>query len=267
MELVKRILKKCTAPLRGSSGDSFESCVTWSGVFDDFSAVSEKNSYESEGWESELVEEVNAKRLASDGKKVESPSWLSAIYNSVSHFLSGAGLEKVELLDFGGGAGLLFEHLRGSNPNLSIEKYSVVELPKIALVGQSCFSSNDKVRFVSELPDGEIFNVVYVGSALQYLSDYVEVIKKLASLSSEYIFLANHFMGKPDTFVTKQVNMGYMELAYIIFNQQEIVDLVESQGFKLITQTKNFFPMHNFNNFEEEYHNIHSTNLIFKKVN
>ena len=76
--------------------------------------------------------------------------------------------------------------------------------------------------------------------------------------------LTNHYMGKTRTYASKQVNIPNIVIARWMFNLEEILKIVTTEGYNLVFKSTNF-QAHNFD-VPAEYKDVYSCNLLFKKI-
>ncbi len=194
---------------------------------------------------------------------------LSPIYNMMPLLLATILERKANarVLDFGGGLGGGFVDCCRSLPNADRIEFRVVEMRETQARAKKIFSPEPRISFSHTLPPGdEKFDLVYVGSALQYIPEYKSLMRELAERAGHYLFLTNHFLSDCPTFATAQKNMGGKVLSAWILNHQEILDIAAAQGFRLIYRSANYQPYHRMDNFSETHRVSDSTNLLFAKA-
>ncbi len=143
--------------------------------------------------------------------------------------------------------------------------YRIVVCEKTIAKGEKLFSGEHSVHFHQSVPENEHFDVVYIGSALQYVGDYKQLMNALMDLQRFYIFLTNHFMGDTQTYATAQVNMKDKVMPYWIFNTDEIVGIIAAGGYSLAYRSYNHQPFLHSDNFPERRRVENSVNLLFRR--
>ena len=170
----------------------------------------------------------------------------------------------ISILDFGGGMGASYIGCLNSI-NCTDITYYIVDLLEGIELGRKIFPKEYNVHFLESVSELEEVDIVYIGSALEYISDYKALLVELMSKNPKYIFLTDYFMGTAKTYATVQVNMHRRKIAYRIFNLDEIIQLFEEHNFSLIYKSVNYKPSHHFNNFPEYYRVSDSCNLLFRR--
>ena len=173
-----------------------------------------------------------------------------AIATNESAFIPGAVFNEAALLpllvsvsgaarvlDFGGAAGssyiaAKYGALRG------IDRYVIVEHPNVCAQGRELFANDSKVEFLTDVPQ-EKFDLVLIGSALQYVGDYKALLRRLTDLKPQWLLFTKLPAGENATFVTAQVNLPGKRLACWVFNVKELISVLESLGYKLIFRGAN----------------------------
>lgn len=136
------------------------------------------------------------------------------------------------ILDFGGATG--FSYIAAKYGSMrGIERYVVVEHPDVCAQGRELFKDDAKVEFVDRIPH-EQFDVVLIGSSLQYVSDYQGLLKQLADLKPRWVLFTKLPAGDNATFATAQVNLPGKTLASWLFNAGEIVSIMDRLDYKLV---------------------------------
>jgi putative methyltransferase (TIGR04325 family) len=173
--------------------------------------------------------------------------------------VSASGAARV--LDFGGAAGssyiaAKYGSLRG------IDRYVIVEHRNVCAKGRELFRKDPKVEFRTDIPQ-EQFDLVLIGSALQYVSDYKVLLKQLTDLKPRWLLLTKTPAGENATYVTAQVNLPGKRLACWIFNDRELVSVMESLNYKLIFRGANDGQV-NQGQVEPRYRLRQFCNLLFE---
>ncbi len=171
------------------------------------------------------------------------------------------------ILDFGGGMGVSYIHLRQCLASTFTTWYHVVECPRVCQVGSVLLTANgnmdENITFHESLPESiPDLDLVYICSALQYVEDYAGLLQSLARLRPKAILLAKTSAGDVPTYVTVQVNMPGLSVPYWILNVDELVDIMASAGYALRYQSVLPREYHQ-NNFPERYRFRRARNLLF----
>ncbi|MBW4052014.1 MAG: methyltransferase, TIGR04325 family [Proteobacteria bacterium] len=174
-----------------------------------------------------LTEEIRAGRSTSS--RLLSPL-LSAI-------LLAGGMARV--LDFGGNLGeVYFDACRLAGRH--IESWNVVDLPEIALLGNSRFA-DDKLRFFSTIEDAlarQTPNVVLCFHVLQYLQSPFQYLSRLVALAPSLIVLNEFPVGNRERIMVQHLlpELGGGRRPVRIFSDEQIAaaladwELIEEIG-------------------------------------
>jgi len=240
---------------------------TFEGVFEHIKQV-DATGYDSAKSLNETYEFTNKKfahYLAEE--KLPGSSPLSPIANLLPLLIASLAQKKqaISVLDFGGGMGSSYIDCIHSLSALNIElEYHIVDLSSTVELGKKIFPSSYNVHFYSDIPSNiQTIDVVYLGSSLQYVSEYQSTIHLLMRLDPKYVLITDNFMGKAPTFATAQVNMKDRRMAYWIFQLDEIIKLITQHNFTLIYKSVNYQPFHHFENFPDRYRVQNTCNLLF----
>lgn len=221
-DTVRRLIKPLVPPLIWRCLRCDFNSKTFEGVYGHVSDV-KATSYDSQESLNEVFEYTKEKfSWYQDKRALPTSSPLSPIANLLPLLVSiiGEKKDKVSILDFGGGMGTSYIDclcsLNSMNEN-NID-YSVADLEKTIERGRKIFPINFNIDFYDHISSNfKQVDIVYLGSVLQYIPEYKQLIRHLTELAPHYIFLANHFMGKAPTFATMQVNMKRRRMADWVF--------------------------------------------------
>jgi putative methyltransferase (TIGR04325 family) len=192
------------------------------------------------------------------------PGWANIRFNIITFMVASLEIDKVSFLDIGGGFGETYLNLK-SACNKEFD-YRILELePTVDLI-QNTFKNFLEVNFYTSLENIDFKpSIVYFGSSLQYFSDYKLILLDAISFSPQFIVISDTPMGKIDSFVSAQINISEIVIPCWILSQYEIVSILQVGGYNLAYHSLNYYPMHNFDNFDDQYRKAFYTNLIFKK--
>lgn len=95
----------------------------------------------------------------------------------------------LNILDFGGTAGVDFANLLASiDPGVDL-RYLVVDFPKVCAVGRDHWRDDKRISFSDALPQAAQFDLVYSWSSIQYLPDPLALLARFASYLPQRSFL------------------------------------------------------------------------------
>lgn len=116
---------------------------------------------------------------------------------------------KLKILDFGGGIGDIFFLTKNSFYNCNISIYEPQE--KIRLAGQKIFRKYKNIKFLKDISRHDKlkkYDIIYVGSVLQYIHDLDSFLKFISKLNFTYLYLYDVMSDKNPTFYSKQLFYG-----------------------------------------------------------
>jgi len=165
------------------------------------------------------------------------------------------------ILDFGGATG--FSYIAAKYGAMrDIDRYVIVDHPNVCAQGRELFKDDVRVEFLEHIPQ-EQFDLVLIGGALQYVSDYKGLLKTLTDLKPRWILITKLPAGGNVTFVSAQVNLPGKRLASWLFNARELVSDMGSLNYKLIFRSANDGPV-NQEKLEPKYRLGQFGNLLFE---
>jgi putative methyltransferase (TIGR04325 family) len=141
---------------------------------------------------------------------------------------------EIVVVDFGGGLGTGYLHMKHCLPTDVQTRYLIIEIPDLVARGRELFAGIDDVSFydalttVSARPD-----IVYVNSALQYVEDYAAVLGQMADLQPNWILLDRTAAGDVPSFVTRQLNVDGKAMRYWFLDKHEIASILAKSGYQL----------------------------------
>jgi putative methyltransferase (TIGR04325 family) len=188
--------------------------------------------------------------------------WASQRLNFLPNFLAALNLDTCKILDIGGGFGETYLHIKKSVP-IEIE-YDIIELEKTVQVGRELYKNHRNLNFYTlDSYSSTKYDLVYFGSSLQYFEDWQATIRNALVSKPKYILISDTTVGDVPTFVCAQVNDSRVVIPRWVFHIQDLDDLFSNLGYSRKVRTSNFYPFHNFHNYEEKYRNIEHTNLAY----
>ena len=172
---------------------------------------------------------------------------------------------RVQVLDFGGGLGHGFVHLRSSLADGAGIDYHIVDTARTCQAGAALFAGDARVHFHPALP-AELtgVDIVYIGSTLQYIEDYSGLLRALCAYRPAWFLFANLSAGYIPTFATGQKNMPKSVVAYWFINLDEIVSLMADNGYALKVKFGSE-RTYRQDNFSKPYRIQHTCNVLFAR--
>ena len=189
--------------------------------------------------------------------------WASQRLNFLPNFLAALNSDSCKILDIGGGLGETYLHIKKRVP-IEID-YDIIELAKTVKAGRELFKNYRNVNFYTmDSYSSSKYDLVYFGSSLQYFEDWKSVVRKVLESKPKYILISDTTVGEVPTFACAQVNDLRTIIPRWVFNIEELDVLFSTFEYSRVLRTSNYYPFHNFYNYEGDYKNIEHTNLVFR---
>ncbi|MGD1901277.1 MAG: hypothetical protein ACFB9N_03465 [Geitlerinemataceae cyanobacterium] len=141
-------------------------------------------------------------------------------------------LEKdtISFLDWGGGAGQYYQHIRELFPDLDID-YHCKDVPKLvargaALNASASFYEDDDICFQRD------YDFILISGALQYVKDWKEPLRKAVSSGCKNIFITRLTATDTGSFWMRQYAYDSFWMTEII-NINELISLMKDLGYEL----------------------------------
>ncbi len=95
-------------------------------------------------------------------------------YYSILGLMAATSPEPLRILDWGGSVGFTYMTVKYAALN-RYNEYTIVEYPKIIEAAKVLFP---EIKYEIKIPD-KYFDIIHIGTALQYVEDYLLLIKEL----------------------------------------------------------------------------------------
>lgn len=178
------------------------------------------------------------------------PIFLAALY---------APIRTYKLLDVGGGLGQADLALLACN-KLEID-LTIFEREPIIKIGMSLQKNN--VKYESKFPSKK-FDIVHIGSSLQYFYDFQGLIRQIIDTEPTYIIITDTALSQAPTFEALQLNLAFTKIVRWIFNVDELNELMH--GYSLIHRSHNYTPQHRFKSRKNKQLDVFHGNLIYMRL-
>ena len=179
--------------------------------------------------------------------------------NFLPIFLSALDRKCPSILDIGGGFGstkIACQYLNNQEIKLT-----VLELEGIVHLTRK--SGQKDINFVTQFPE-EFFDIVYLGSSLQYFENTDAILNQISNSKPDYVIIADSTFSEETSFKALQTNLPYSKIYRWIFSESKISDCLKT--YTLIHKSTNYAPMHNFKSRRyPKLTTIHG-NLIYKRT-
>ncbi len=248
----------------------------WEGVYKSFREVPARGpGVTGERWIQQSLRTITSYReLAQRGKSLPAVTQyresLLPLVAALVHYQRGS----VRILDVGGAIGFTYYQALHGLPRPEHFEFHVVEVEAVCQAGKECFKNERNIFFHSSLPkERELsFDVVHLGSSLQYIEKWETMLSDLCRLEAKYFLFTDLPAGDIPTFATAQ-NYYESAIAAWFFNIDEVIAVMAGLGYQLIFRSAYIakilgeeveeLPM---GNFEKEYRLPHNCNLLFVQV-
>lgn len=189
-------------------------------------------------------------------------SYLSLLFNKKS---------KIRLLDFGGENIDLYLYIKNHFSNI---KYDIVNQGEIStnLKYFKEYYSLNSLKIFNKIPNlNNKYNFIFLGSVIQYISNWEIVLKELIENNAEYIYITGlvNFQSRKSAFkkeiIAKQINT-FPQINFLYFiNEIFLIQLFNRSNYQLIFKEKNFDSNLGYLGFEKKISNIQYSDYLFKK--
>ena len=144
---------------------------------------------------------------------------------------------RLRLLDFGGCVGFSFDSVVDAVGRPDDVEYHVVDNAGVCRVGTEVFHDEPRISFHSEVPEGR-FDVVHLGSSIQYVRDWAAKINELVRSGPRYLVFDDVPAGAIPTFVSLQKYYG-SAIPHWFFDAEEFVARVTREtGYELFYRAR-----------------------------
>ena len=246
----------------------------WEGVYDSFLDVPVAGpGFSGSDWIENSSEKLAGfKSLAGNSSTVPSViGYTDSLLPVIAGIVQG-NRKKIKILDFGGGLGFSFYQVRDALASAENFELHVVDIEEVCTAGKNLFRDEPQIEFHSSLTDleEESFDIVHIGSSLQYIEKWQDQLSVLCRLNPEYILMANIPAGDIRTFATAQ-NYYDSKIACWFFNVEDLSRTMLENRYGLVFKSSYFTKVYGveqpypLDNFETEYRVKYPCMLLFQK--
>jgi putative methyltransferase (TIGR04325 family) len=169
----------------------------------------------------------------------------------------------LNILDFGGAAGVDFANLLAAvDPSIDL-RYLVVDFPKVCAVGRDHWRDDKRISFSETLPQTAQFDLVYSWSSIQYLPDPLSLLARFASYGPAAILLAGSPFTSGDAFVRAQVNQS-VPFPQWVLSLPKVEQRLRECGYAMAFHVAGEDD-YNVDNYPPRYRVPNSASLLFLK--
>lgn len=140
------------------------------------------------------------------------------------------------VLDFAGGAGIVYLRIRPHLAHASNVSWDVVDNPRLAEIGVEASAGDGRLRFLAALPEpGTPYDLVYVNTSLQYLSDWRSAVDALAGYGAGYLLFTQTLVTEEPTFLVLQAVQG-SRVPCTFIHLPDLVAFLDRRGYDLASR-------------------------------
>jgi putative methyltransferase (TIGR04325 family) len=171
--------------------------------------------------------------------------------------------DTVRILDFGGATGTALLHLLAGVGDSTAVELNVVETESACKLGEELWPNEPRIKFHRAIADvPRDIDIVHINSALQYVEDYRAVLEELCAFQASYFMLPRLATGDFPTYASAQMNLWDDVVAYWFINIDELIGIMKSCGYRLISKSVEAL-VYDQSNFPAEYRMHRTSNLLF----
>ena len=198
------------------------------------------------GWRTSAVDPSRYQELPVDA--LQEHAFLGPLAAVVSRQNGG----RLRLLDFGGGLGIGYAHLRHCLAPCALD-YHIVDLEWARREGTRLHGNDPCIHFHTSLPlELPSVDIVYVAEALQYIEDYAGLLSSLCAYRAPFVLLAGVYAGNFTRYATAQLSVPGAILPFWLLNLTELIQIMQDNGYALILNGIIGGPIPNQDDFPQE---------------
>ncbi|MFC1664777.1 methyltransferase, TIGR04325 family [Pseudomonadota bacterium] len=218
----------------------------WEGIFNCFEEIEEAQDIFSSTLYQKNIRKKIERLQAQTTSDAEYP-----LYGLIRILMTNK--KKVKVLDFGGGAGESFYSMPDTVRNNNALDFHVYDNKEMCLLGETLKNDNSNLKFFNIKPTSK-YDIIHLGSSLQYVEHWGSLLCDLISMSSEFILISDAFTGEIPSFVTAQDYYG-MKTPFWFLNLKEVNSVFTENGYDLVMKlpyiplvrgNREFYDMTNF---------------------
>jgi putative methyltransferase (TIGR04325 family) len=245
----------------------------WEGVFSSFAETGADNSaFQGHVWTKKLTERAARAKALSGG--AAAVARVTETRDYALPFIAATMARRdaaLRILDFGGGVATSFfplvQMLSADQPLVFVvvENETVCELGRTLLLGEA------RVRFESQMPADERFDIVHCGSSIEYIDDWTGMLGRLSEYRPTYLIFVNLPAADNKTFVSTQYYYG-SRIPMRFWNFHDFVLQVEKLRYELVLKSqfrgywRDTYPEMPTDNFSFEYRARYFSQLVFRRL-
>jgi len=166
----------------------------------------------------------------------------------------------LDVLDFGGAAGVDFRNVRNALPAPDVS-YCIVDLPEVCEAARAKWSSEPRISFQSAIPEEGRFDLVHSWSAIQYVPDPLWLLRRFTDYRPRAILLIGSPFTVGKAFVREQLNRS-VPFPQWVLSLPEVKKCLASRGYTLALHAVHEHD-YNVDGYPPECRVPNSTSLLF----
>jgi len=251
----------------------------YTGFYDSYKICLKKNNFLF--YHHNIYENKQKKIIDKVSKNILSKKLIEPFYKQHTQYLINAisinKKDKINILDIGGGWGVGYANcIEAFNKKKLLNlNYHIYDLKNVCAIGEKFFKKRlrlkKNLKYYDNLEQLEStkYDIIFLGSSLQYFSDPFKILKKIIKLNSPLIIFIDTYLTDTKTFFTKQKYYD-VGVPHSFINKKEFL-LSFKNKYRLESITNSHTTRLgkigeiNMSNFKRKYRIKNSFNLIFKK--
>lgn len=247
----------------------------WDGVYKSFAEVPVQGSgFAGNDWLENSSKKLSGFRdLAASSSTVPVvTAYTDSLLPVIAGIVQGKN-RSVRILDFGGGLGFSYYQIREGLSGDAEFELCVVDIEEVCAEGRRVFEGEANISFHSAIPEasGQGFEIVHIGSSLQYIEDWQSQLGALCEVAAEYVLMANIPAGDIETFATAQNYYG-SRIPCWFFDVRDLISTMEENDYRLVFKSSYLTKVYGvdqpypLDNFEPQYRVKYPCMLLFQNA-
>jgi putative methyltransferase (TIGR04325 family) len=199
----------------------------FSGVFPTADATQDHAPWTSEAWLLSARKELESALCAES-----QPLGSLVIPTLVVNLLCSQG-RTCRVLDFGGGAGIAYFRIRPFLTHRHQVRWVVVDNDRLMTLGEQYRRGDETLLFSDAIPE-EPVDLVFINTALQYVTDSWAVLTTLLERRPSFVVLTRLIAGNVTTHFSRQNNIPGGKAPCLFLSLPDVVAFFTRHGFQLV---------------------------------
>jgi len=243
------------------------------GVYQGFEEVGSEGSWDSKVWLEESLRSTRAARARlTSGTGAGLADTRALLPLLLAGFASAPGPkgeagEPLRILDFGGGTGQDYAHLKASASLDHPIEYLVVDSPACCEAGAALWVDDAAITFGSRLPDStQRFDVVLAASSLFYAEDFQALLRAFTRYRPALMLFTKTPVREGASFVRAQTNMEEgRRIPHWVIGIEDLDATLRREGYRRVYGTYDEH-VYNVDNYTKEFRVDRTAQFVFARV-